>query len=109
MRSTPLELINDGTATTCVGLCCCATHITPWQALRKSRDNNAYIVTVSFDVQTFEYILENGFAERRNNQPVPRNDVPMSAPKPQDPSVALLTLLASSDATMRTKESRLTK
>ena len=36
---------------------------TPWQALHKSHDDNAYIVTMGFNVQTFEYILESGFAE----------------------------------------------
>ena len=54
----------------------------PWQVLRENHDNSAYhIATMGFNVQTFEYILESGFAERRNSQPVPRNDVPALAPR----------------------------
>ncbi len=47
---------------------------TPWQVLLASRDDRAFITTMGLDCATFDYILSNGFAERWNNNPIPRPD-----------------------------------
>lgn len=48
--------------------------ITPWQQLRASHCNCAYITTMGFDVKTFEFILGQGFAHQWQNTPIPRPD-----------------------------------
>jgi hypothetical protein len=36
---------------------------TPWQVLHASRSDRAFITTMGFDVDTFTYILDTGFAD----------------------------------------------
>lgn len=48
---------------------------TPWQALYRSRSDRAYITTMGFDVDTFELILSEGFAQKFYETPIPRDDV----------------------------------
>lgn len=47
---------------------------TPWQQLRNSHSDRAYITTMGFNVETFEYILDQGFAHRWQTSTVPRTD-----------------------------------
>lgn len=56
---------------------------TPWQYLYESCNDRAYITTMGFDVQTFEWLLdEAGFAERWNSTPILRADTnPDGAPR----------------------------
>jgi hypothetical protein len=46
---------------------------TPWQVLYESRNDRAYITTMSFDVKTFDYILET-FQHTWLSTPIPRTD-----------------------------------
>ncbi|KAG6913460.1 hypothetical protein DXG01_006709 [Tephrocybe rancida] len=56
---------------------------TPWQALYNSRDDRAFITTMGFDVATFDYILNSGFASAWYWTPIPRPDTPATAaPRP---------------------------
>lgn len=45
---------------------------TPWQRLRGSYNDRAYITTMGIDVQTFQYILDAGFEYLWNTTPIPR-------------------------------------
>ncbi|KAH9933851.1 uncharacterized protein B0H18DRAFT_1115213 [Fomitopsis serialis] len=36
---------------------------TPWQRLWESQNDRAFITTMGIDVETFHYLLHNGFAE----------------------------------------------
>lgn len=56
---------------------------TPWQCLYESRADRAFITTMGFDVQTFEWLLnEAGFAEQWNSSPILRTDTnPMGTPR----------------------------
>ena len=47
---------------------------TPWEALYTSRSNRAFITTMGFDVETFDFILEAGFAHQWNWTTIPRSD-----------------------------------
>jgi hypothetical protein len=47
---------------------------TPWQRLRASKDDRAYITTMGFDVSTFHAILDAGFANAWDTTAVPRTD-----------------------------------
>jgi len=47
---------------------------TPWQRLRETRNDRAYITTMGIDVLTFDYLLDNGFAELWDTTPIPRPD-----------------------------------
>ncbi|TFK17979.1 hypothetical protein FA15DRAFT_604134 [Coprinopsis marcescibilis] len=47
---------------------------TPWTTLYNSRNNRAYITTMGFDVDTFDYIRASGFARKWDETPVPRAD-----------------------------------
>ena len=47
---------------------------TPWQVLYDSCDDRAYIMTMGIDCATFDYILQNGFAEQWDSFPIPRPD-----------------------------------
>jgi hypothetical protein len=49
--------------------------LTPWTQLYESNNDRAYITTMGFDVATFHYILDSGFAARWNSTPIPRADV----------------------------------
>ncbi|KAG9081179.1 hypothetical protein FRC06_005750, partial [Ceratobasidium sp. 370] len=48
---------------------------TPWQQVRRSYDDRAYLATTALDVNTFEYILRNGFEELWDTRTVVRGDV----------------------------------
>ncbi|KAF5340016.1 hypothetical protein D9611_012339 [Ephemerocybe angulata] len=60
---------------------------TPWQALHGSRNDRAFITTMGLNVDTFEYILnEGGFKNRWNDWTITntRNDVnPDGVPRPE--------------------------
>lgn len=47
---------------------------TPWQQLWGSQNDRAFITTMGVDVDTFRYLLDNGFARRWNSTPIPRSD-----------------------------------
>ncbi|KAL0946034.1 hypothetical protein HGRIS_012309 [Hohenbuehelia grisea] len=49
---------------------------TPWQQLHASQSDRAFITTMGFDIETFNYLLygPNRFAERWNTTPIPRVD-----------------------------------
>ncbi|KAI0708974.1 hypothetical protein C8Q76DRAFT_95115 [Earliella scabrosa] len=47
---------------------------TPWQVLYDSHDDRAYITTMGINCATFEWILQQGFAERWNSSTIPRPD-----------------------------------
>jgi hypothetical protein len=47
---------------------------TPWQRLKGSRSDRAFITTMGFDVNTFQDILAAGFGHRWNETPIPRED-----------------------------------
>lgn len=46
-----------------------------WLAVYRSRENRAYINTMGIDVNTFDFLLQAGFAHAWNTRPIPRNDV----------------------------------
>lgn len=48
---------------------------TAWTHLYQSQNDRAFITTMGFDVKTFHYILDSGFAELWNTTPIPREDV----------------------------------
>ena len=48
---------------------------TPWQHMHARANDHAFITTMGIDVATFEYLLQEGFAETWNSKPIPRNDV----------------------------------
>lgn len=48
---------------------------TPWQQLYDSRDDRAFITCTGLDVQTFQYILDNGFLAQWTTTTIPRGDV----------------------------------
>jgi hypothetical protein len=48
---------------------------TPWQRLYESQDDRAFITTMGFDVETFQYILNSGFELAWDETPIPRADV----------------------------------
>ncbi|KAG6828836.1 hypothetical protein H0H93_014699, partial [Arthromyces matolae] len=52
---------------------------TLWQQLYASQNTRAFITTMGFDVDTFNYILESGFTASWNTTPIPRGDAPGSA------------------------------
>jgi hypothetical protein len=47
---------------------------TPWEALYTSRSNRAFITMMGFDVETFDFILEAGFAHQWNWTTIPWSD-----------------------------------
>lgn len=47
---------------------------TPWQILHHSRNDRAYITTMGVNVSTFDYVLEQGFADIWDALPIPRSD-----------------------------------
>ena len=47
---------------------------TPWQILYDSQDDQAFITTMGFNVETFGYILTSGFAARWYTTPIHRSD-----------------------------------
>lgn len=47
---------------------------TPWQQLYNSQNDRAYITTMGFDVATFQFILDSGFAEQWDSTPILRSD-----------------------------------
>ncbi|KAG9121025.1 hypothetical protein FRC07_003195 [Ceratobasidium sp. 392] len=53
-----------------------------WLALYQSRDDRAYITTMSVDVATFDYLLHAGFQHAWDSRPIGRNDVnPLGRPR----------------------------
>ncbi|QRV87752.1 DDE family endonuclease [Ceratobasidium sp. AG-Ba] len=48
---------------------------TPWQQVRRSHDDQAYLATMGLDVKMFEYILGKGFEELWNTHTIVRGDV----------------------------------
>ncbi|KAF9019862.1 hypothetical protein BDZ89DRAFT_1093804 [Hymenopellis radicata] len=49
---------------------------TPWRALYDSRSDRAYITTMGLDVETFDFVIQNGFGLAWNSIPIPRADAP---------------------------------
>lgn len=47
---------------------------TPWQALYHSNNKCAFITTMGLDVRTFHLLLESGFQESWETQPIVRAD-----------------------------------
>ena len=47
---------------------------TPWQALFDSQNDRAFITTMGFDVEAFDYILASGFAAAWYETPIPQED-----------------------------------
>ena len=47
---------------------------TPWQALYHSNNDRAFITTMGLDVRTFHLLLESGFRESWETQPIVRAD-----------------------------------
>lgn len=47
---------------------------TPWQRLHASQSDRAFITTMGFNVDTFNYILQQGFASRWEGSAIPRTD-----------------------------------
>jgi hypothetical protein len=47
---------------------------TPWQVLYSSRSDRAFITTMGFDVETFDFILDAGFAHKWQWTTIPRRD-----------------------------------
>jgi hypothetical protein len=47
---------------------------TPWQRLRASRSDRAYITTMGYDVATFDDIIASGFGQQWYDMPLPRAD-----------------------------------
>ncbi len=52
---------------------------TPWQHMHARGNDRAFITTMGIDVTTFEYILDQGFAETWDSTPIPRNDISLNA------------------------------
>ncbi|KAG8729510.1 hypothetical protein FRC10_003845 [Ceratobasidium sp. 414] len=53
-----------------------------WLALYQSREDQAYITTMSIDVATFDYILQAGFKAAWDNRPIRRNNInPLGRPR----------------------------
>ena len=52
---------------------------TPWQYMLARGNDRAFITTMGIDVTTFEYLLNQGFAETWNTTPIPRNDISLTA------------------------------
>ena len=78
---------------------------TPWQVLYLAQNDRAFITTMGFDVQTFHYILEAGFATQWCTNPIPRGNVsPAAEPRINrrslDPSGALGLVLHWLNSTM---------
>ncbi|RDX41858.1 hypothetical protein OH76DRAFT_1458999 [Lentinus brumalis] len=48
---------------------------TPWQRLYASQSDRAFITTMGFDVATFDFLIDNGFASRWDAHPIHRVDV----------------------------------
>jgi hypothetical protein len=79
---------------------------TPWQILYRSRNDQAYITTMGFDVAMFNHILEAGFGVAWNITPIPRADatntgVTRPGGRSLDASGALGLLLHYLNSTMR--------
>ncbi len=51
---------------------------TPWQQLWASRCDRAYITTMGFDVNTFDFLLERGFSHQWQNSLIPQTDTNMA-------------------------------
>ncbi len=51
---------------------------TPWKALFQSYNDRAYITTMGFDVETFNYIVTSGFGTRWLSQTIPHRDIDTS-------------------------------
>jgi hypothetical protein len=51
---------------------------TPWQHMCARGNDRAFITTMGIDVATFEYLLDQGFAEAWNSTPIPCNDVSLN-------------------------------
>lgn len=47
---------------------------TPWQIMFANCQDRAFITTMGFDVVTFEIILHDGFCDKWNLNPIPRQD-----------------------------------
>ena len=47
---------------------------TPWQRLWESQNDRAFITTMGIDVETFHYLLNNGFARIWTTTAIPRTD-----------------------------------
>ncbi|KAF9243854.1 hypothetical protein BU15DRAFT_7614, partial [Melanogaster broomeanus] len=57
---------------------------TPWQALHDGQNDHAFITTTGLDVQTLMRIPTSGFATRRDETAIPRNDTSVTAnPRPE--------------------------
>ena len=52
---------------------------TPWQYMHTRGNDHAFITTMGIDVTTFEYILNQGFAETWNTTPIPHDDISFTA------------------------------
>ncbi len=48
---------------------------TPWQHMHARGNDRVFIMTMGIDVTTFEYILDQGFAETWDSTPIPCNDI----------------------------------
>ncbi|KAG2130663.1 uncharacterized protein EDB93DRAFT_1263357 [Suillus bovinus] len=48
---------------------------TPWQTLFASQNDQAFITTMGFDMDTFTFMLTSGFAEHWYHTPIPRDDI----------------------------------
>ena len=46
----------------------------PWQALYESQSDRAFVTTMGFDVETFNYILDQGFRKRWERVCIKRQD-----------------------------------
>ncbi|KAH9919514.1 uncharacterized protein B0H18DRAFT_957472 [Fomitopsis serialis] len=47
---------------------------TPWQRLWETQSDRAFITTMGVDVETFHYLLDNGFTRGWNSTAIPRSD-----------------------------------
>jgi hypothetical protein len=56
---------------------------TPWQRLYLSQNDRAFITTMGFDVNTFNYIVTSGFGERWLSVPIQRTDSSNSIGNPR--------------------------
>lgn len=52
---------------------------TPWQALYASQSDHAFITTMGLDVETFDVVIQSGFAQLWDTTPIPRPDAPSVA------------------------------
>lgn len=48
---------------------------TPWQHMYSTQNDRAFITTMGVDCNTFQALLQNGFAHLWDSTPIPRNDV----------------------------------